>query len=350
MAVGDKKKTHKKKHKTPIDNIVIKKSMTCSPFVKDLKVHTETCYTPDILKQIKYYYDESHQNDKIIADSPIELWKELKTKITSCSNKPEDCWLKTIKDKNMRNKIDEIIFAPDAPPEWQKNPNEWLSNFDISNVLKQYEKTHPEFKYFEPAPIDFDKKPKNHHGNCVSNELCIFSLKPLLKKGKRKFGFVFNLDKHTHGGSHWVSMFLDIDEHFIFFFDSAGDDIPDEISKLKDRIIQQAADIGIEIYFLKNYPSAHQYRDTECGMYSLFFIITLLTNSSVDVNSLKKRRGPNKKTKKRNYKIEFRKLQNKQFSVSHIENMPKIKIFKSDKRIPDEMMENYRKHYFNIPA
>ena len=349
MIIGNKNKTYKKKHKSFIKPNVIEKSMSCSPFVQNTKIHTETCYTYESLKQIQYYYNRTHPTDKIITDSPIELWKELKTKITSCSNEPEDCWLKTIKNNNVRKNIDEILFAPDAPPEWKQNPNEWLSNFDISKVLKQYEKTYPEFKYFEPTPIDFDKKPKQYHGKCVSDELCQFKLEPLLRKGKRKFGFVFNLDKHTQNGSHWVSMFLDIDEHFIFFFDSTGDNIPDEISKLKDSIVEQASDIGIELYFLKNHLFSHQYENTECGMYSLFFIITLLTNSLVDVDSLKKRRGP-KKTKKRNYKMQFRKLQNHHVSISKIENMPKIKLFRSDKRIPDEMMEKYRNHYFNVPV
>jgi len=349
MTIGNKKKTHKKKHARSINPDTIKKSMSCSPFVEKTKIHTETCYTHETLKHIQYHYNNTHPNDKITTNSPVELWKELKTKITSCSNQPEDCWLKTIKDNNMRNKIDEILFAPDAPMEWKDNPNEWLSNHDISKVLKQYEKTYPEFKYFEPSPIDFDKKPKQKYGKCVSDELCQFKLEPLLRKGKRKIGFVFNLDKHTQDGSHWVSMFLDIDDHFIFFFDSTGDDIPDEISKLKDRIVEQASVIGIELHFLKNHPSSHQYQDTECGMYSLFFIITLLTNSLVEIDSLKKRRGP-KKTKKRNYKMQFRKLQNQHVSIYKIENMPKIKLFRSDKRIPDEMMEKYRKRYFNIPV
>jgi hypothetical protein len=26
-------------------------------------------------------------------------------------------------------------FAPESPPEWKKNPNEWLSSIDIMNVM-----------------------------------------------------------------------------------------------------------------------------------------------------------------------------------------------------------------------
>jgi hypothetical protein len=34
-------------------------------------------------------------------------------------------------------------------------------------------------------------------------------------------GFTINLDNHNESGSHWVSMFLDLDDKIIFYFDSA---------------------------------------------------------------------------------------------------------------------------------
>ena len=58
----------------------------------------------------------------------------------------------------------------------------------------------------------------------------------------------------------------------------------------------------------------HQYENNECGMYSLYFIITMLTN----------------KTEKKIFK----------------NYMEKIDFFKN-KRIPDKYMHRYRKKYFN---
>ena len=37
-------------------------------------------------------------------------------------------------------------------------------------------------------------------------EICNFNLNKMIKN-KKKIGFIFNLDPHTKGGSHWVSMF-----------------------------------------------------------------------------------------------------------------------------------------------
>ena len=64
----------------------------------------------------------------------------------------------------------------------------------------------------------------------------------------------------------------------IFFFDSAGDKAPNEVIKLVDRIIQQGSELKKPIHFKfdENYPVEHQYGNTECGVYSLFFIIHML--------------------------------------------------------------------------
>ena len=35
-----------------------------------------------------------------------------------------------------------------------------------------------------------------------------------------KIGVIFNLDKHDQSGSHWVAMFIDLENKFFFYFDS----------------------------------------------------------------------------------------------------------------------------------
>ena len=54
------------------------------------------------------------------------------------------------------------------------------------------------------------------NGKCVWEELCKFELEKQIEKGKNKIGIIFNLDKHYQSGSHWVSLFIDI-EIMIFF-------------------------------------------------------------------------------------------------------------------------------------
>jgi hypothetical protein len=63
---------------------------------------------------------------------------------------------------------------------------------------------------------------------------------------------------------------------WIFYYDSAGSNIPIKVKRFVDRIINQAKQLGIVIKFDQNYPLAHQYKNTECGVYSLFFMIHML--------------------------------------------------------------------------
>ena len=39
----------------------------------------------------------------------------------------------------------------------------------------------------------------------------------LEKEGKTKIGMVVNLDKHNKSGSHWVSLFIDLNNDQIYF-------------------------------------------------------------------------------------------------------------------------------------
>lgn len=281
--------------------------MNCSPLKGKIN---NSCYTPSILLKIRDAYNENHA-EKITTDDTKEIWLELKTRL-DCTK--EDCWLDQIKDDNLKKKIDRYVFAPDKPPEWKKNPNEWLSNFDIMNVLEQYELTYTAFDFIGPSPIDFDKKLEG--GKCVWNELCKFDLATHAKKGKKKIGIIFNLDEHDKSGSHWVSLFIDMSEHLIFYFDSAGSTAPDEIRKFVDRVQTQAIADGSKKYkYMENAPYVHQHGGSECGVYSLFFIITMLTHNV----------GGEKK----------------EMAMKEI-----VKLFKR-KRISDEYIEKYRNVYFN---
>ena len=288
------------------------KPMNCHPSVQGKTALKDSCFTLNVLHKIRDAYNKSHSDNKVTVSNPHLLWLELKSRFSTCEK--EDCWLEQIHDDELKEKIDEMSFAPDHPPEWKKNPDEWLSNYDILEVLEQYQAKHREFKFIGPTPIDFDSRPSSKNGKCVWKDLCEFSLDKLDPKIK-KVGIIFNLDKHNEPGSHWVSLYIDLEDHFVFYLDSTGDDIPDEIQDLVDRIREQWTTLhpGKNLQFHKNHPFEHQKGDSECGMYALFFIITLLTQ----------------------------KYEGKHHSTDEL-----IKIFKSE-RIPDDYVFNYRKIYFN---
>lgn len=288
------------------------KKLNCNPLVKQSKISNKSCLTPTVIEQLKESWNVSHTNDLIKSTKPTAIWKELKNNLAVCED--EKCWLKTIKDDNVRHKLEENIFAPEHPEEWHSNPSQWLTNFDILKVLKQYDEAHPEFKFIGPTPIDFDSRPYKDD-TCVWKDLCSFDLHNLSKK-YTKFGIVFNLDKHNQSGSHWTSMFIDLENCIIFYFDSAGAKIPKEVFKLAKRIIQQGLELNIpkKLIFHENHPVEHQLGNNECGMYSLYFIITMLTGQA-----------GKKMIKKMDKRVDY---------------------FKTE-RIKDDYMFNHRKIYFN---
>lgn len=289
--------------------------LNCSPIVNGKTEIAGSCFTAPALYQLREYYNKHHPSTPILSNNPSQLWHDFRTRFFSC--KREDCWLKEIDNIELRENLEKFLFAPSQPVEWKKKPSEWLSNFDIFEVLHQYELTHSTFKAFGPTPIDFDSRPKDESGKCVWEELCTFQLSNYLEKGKTKLGMVFNLDKHDEQGSHWVSLFVDLEERFLFYLDSAGNRIPKEIRKLVKRIQAQGMSLSppLKFKFYENYPLEHQLGNTECGMYSLYFIITMLTGE----------------TEERTFRTALEKIQ-----------------FFKKKRVPDKYVSKYRKIYFNV--
>ena len=233
-----------------------------------------TCYTNEALLKLKELWNARHPDVKIETNEPKEIWKSLRDNMIDVCDR-ESCWLKQkFIDNNVASELLSHTFAPKAPKSWDKNPNTWLTSLDIDRVMKQYEHAYPNFLFIGPSPIDFDSRIQDNE--CVWDELCNFDLKKLLGKGKNKIGIVFNTDPHYKDGSHWISLFINIKEGYIFFFDSAGDKVPKEIKIFADRVIEQGEKLGLNLKFEENYPKAHQKGNSECGMYSLYMITSVL--------------------------------------------------------------------------
>ena len=246
--------------------------LRCSPKASKNKF---TCFDTNTLYKLRDLWNARHPDAEIKTNDTKEIWEKLKNNMSNVCNK-ETCWLK---QKFVEGKLDNQLtesFAPEAPKEWKKNPNSWLSSIDILDVMKQYEKAYKCFDFIGPSPIDFDTH--KMYGECVWEELCHFNLENEIKNGRFKFGVIFNLDPHYKGGSHWVSLFVNVKKAKIFYFDSAGDAIPHQIKKFVDKVTEQGSQLKnkINFEFDQNYPVEHQYGDTECGVYSLYFIVHML--------------------------------------------------------------------------
>ena len=147
---GRKRITHKKHHTRKKKF----KKLNCSPN-KKLQY---TCYSPSSLIKLKNEWNKDFPNKKIYSNDPYKIWIQLKQSLDEkCHD--EKCWLsQSFISDNLDKNLSHNTFAPNAPPTWKKNPNEWLSSIDLNNVMHQYENKYKNFKFIGPSPIDFDKK------------------------------------------------------------------------------------------------------------------------------------------------------------------------------------------------
>ena len=247
------------------------KKLNCSPKTD----FNYTCYSNDSLEKLKRKWNKSHSHHKILTNNPKKIWNELKDKMDNKCN-TEKCWLNQQFIKNdLDSELSSFTFAPVAPDKWKRNPNEWLTSDDIVKVMKQFEHKYPSFVFIGPSPIDYDNK--KLFGQCVWNQLCNFNLKTHIKKGKKKIGIIFNTDTHDLPGAHWICMFIDVNNKYIYYFDSNADPTPRHVTKFANNVKKQGNALGIKFKYYKN-DTEHQKSDTECGMYVLYVISQLLKN------------------------------------------------------------------------
>jgi Ulp1 family protease len=106
--------------------------------------------------------------------------------------------------------------------------------------------------------------------------------------GGTQIGIVFNTDIHTGPGQHWIAMFCDISPELeqprITYFDSYSHKPEKEIQTLMKRWKAEWATSGVHSKdMLTTYnKTRHQFKDTECGMYCLYFHYCCLTGVPMD--------------------------------------------------------------------
>jgi hypothetical protein len=168
-----------------------------------------------------------------------------------------------------------MIVKPGAPSSWEADPTEWLSSADIDRLENQYAKVFSEYKYLGCIPMDFDKQ--SSLGTCLVDSLCSLDISDIYKDGYKSIGIVFNTDVSTGPGQHWIAVFCDISPDLEYprmtYFDSYAHAPEPEIKRLMARWKQQwdALKIHKKGMALSYNKTRHQYQDSECGMYCLYF-------------------------------------------------------------------------------
>ena len=268
-----------------------------------------SCMTLESLIKIAKKWNAKNKDKINITNNKQELVNRLENKLKNkCSN--QNCWLRLDYVKELEDNEDILnnTFRPSGP----KGKYDWLSTSDIDNVITQYQEKYPEFLFLGALPYDFE--------DLTFLELHNLDFKKLEEENIYKIGMVINLDEHYKKGSHWVALYADLSKNQVYFFDSVGKKPRKRIKKFINKIIKylyykkynkkisiksvykklsiynKLSNIerknffnnNIEIqHLLNNFDIRynhiqHQFRDSECGVYSINFIIRLVSNETFD--------------------------------------------------------------------
>jgi len=247
-----------------------------------------SCFTLDALHDIARKYNEKNKQNKIDYKSlsKKKLVAELNTKLSNvCSE--QTCWLnidfiKELDDSEINNNT----FRPVGP----NKRYEWLNTLHINEVIKQYHELYPDFIFLGAVPSDFEEVPMLGLHN--------IDFKKFEDNNKKIVTLVINLDEHYQSGSHWVGLYMDLSKYQIYYIDSVGKKPIFKIKKFitkafkymyqkkfnkqfKMRSVKKSTDELNEIDIRYN-NLQHQYKNTECGVYSIYFILELLKGKSFD--------------------------------------------------------------------
>lgn len=268
---------------------VSNKDKVCSP---DKMFDGNTCYTLKSLINMASAFNLDNPNNIIKLNDTYEtlhpkkykkyLVYQLTKKLSDkCNN--QKCWMdqsfmRHIDSLN-KNEIKKYTFRPDGP----NGKFEWLNTINIDDVMQQYEKKFSDFVFLGAVPIDFD--------DLDSLGIKTLDFQKLLDEGKSKIGIIFNLDEHWKSGSHWVALYSDLKKGQIYYFDSVGIKPENRIRKLMNRIYRFCKiNLGIpKAQIDANYnKERHQFKDSECGVYSINFIVRCLNGEKfIDIQNSK---------------------------------------------------------------
>ncbi len=286
--------------------IPIKADMKCAPGKK----YTDgSCFSTESLKKIAESYNNKNKTKIDVNASRSELIKHLNSKLSDkCSE--QTCWLRLDIVKALENEdIENNTFRPKGP----SKKYDWLSTTNINDVVEQYQSLHNDFLFLGAVPVDFEDLPVLGIHDLNFDEL--------FNKGKTKIGMVINLDEHWKNGSHWVALYTDLSKNQVYFFDSVGKKPPKPVRKFINRItkymykkkynkklpindviskikkLKNITDDTLKKYanendYIKNLIGGgfdirynniqHQFENSECGVYSINFIIRLVGGESFD--------------------------------------------------------------------
>jgi hypothetical protein len=262
-----------------------KQTLHCSP-LNYVKYGSKdgTCYSLKDLRAIAREYNKLSQ-DKIPLDLPKKDLHESLEKAFRSVCKDELCWISTDKVRISDRTRTELrqAFRPQKPLEWYDDRRTWLNTYDIIFVMQQYQLLYKDFEFLGVYPIDFANY--DNFGKCIGDNLCTMNVR---KFTKERFAIVLNLDYHDEPGSHWVSIYCNLnpkkENYGIYYYDSVASDPPEEVVAFMDKVAAQVSSSRkSKLEFVKKYNKIQkQFKNTECGAFSIIFLTQCLKDVPFD--------------------------------------------------------------------
>jgi len=226
---------------------------------------------------------EKHLQEKNVDTTMLKTAKDIVDTVKQdlkCNT--EECVLKDphfVKEE-IRSIVKESLDR--IKPEGPANSTKLLNNENIDNVLKKLTKRHKGFYHMNFQMIDFAGE-KDYSGDWIIKKGQkivptrlgkIDMAKDCMATGHKTFGVVMNTDLRTGGGIHWFSLFCDFRTNpcTVEYFNSSGNkpvkQIQDWLIKTEENL--KSAGHNAKVVILSGL--SHQTSDTECGLYSLYYI------------------------------------------------------------------------------
>jgi len=262
----------------------------CAPY---LNFENGSCIPLYVLVEMAFAYNKYNKeqklnkkiylNDQMDIDQPDKYKNYLVEEFKKRFNNDQKEWIKLKFIELMSDEHKIFLHNGTFRPEGPHGQFDWLSTLDINKVLHQYEEKYDDFKFLGAVPIDFydlDIPINFKHKQFFFKNL---DFEYFINNGINRFGIVFNLDESWKKGSHWVSLYFDLKKKQVYFSDSYGLKPEKRISDFMDIIKNFMHTYNKfktpEVRYNKK---QHQEGNSECGVYSINFILRLLKGKTFD--------------------------------------------------------------------
>lgn len=263
------------------------KPKECAPGIEG-----DVCSRDHILGSMqKFVQQETGKN----VHDPVEILTHM-NKILNCDR--ESCvlshpaFVKTI-GPEVAEKEKKERMRPKGPAD---NDN-LLNNFNIDEVLLQYTKSNPIYHHIPYKMIDFAETEPSEFSRLLRQGLDQEYVKSILlsfmnpdmfvNSVKKCAGVVLNTDISSGRGKHWFCVFLDfrnINHITLEYFNSSGNMMSQEVHEFMIKYQKKVRKLLPQSECTIEAASNIQLQEsqTECGVYSLVYIILRLEGTSLE--------------------------------------------------------------------